>query len=86
MPTISRFYGIVISMYFSDHPPPHFHARYGEHKARISIASGQLLEGNMPRRALRMVEEWCELRRDELLANWQRVEGNLPLASIDPLP
>jgi Domain of unknown function (DUF4160) len=86
MPTISRFYGIVISMYFSDHPPPHFHARYGEYTARIEIATGRRLDGRLPPRAQALVDEWCDLHRDELLANWKRVEAKVPLAQIDPLP
>ena len=49
MPEISRFFGIVIAIYFNDHPPPHFHARYGEHKAKFDVATGTVLEGSMPR-------------------------------------
>jgi hypothetical protein len=86
MPTILPFYGIVISMSFNDHPPAHFHARYGEYKARIEIASGRPLDGRLPPRAQALVDEWCELHRDELLANWNRVEARVPLASIDLLP
>ena len=86
MPAIARFYGIVISMYFSEHPPPHFHARYGEHKARIEIASGRLLDGRLPPRAQALVDEWCALHRDELLANWKRAEKKIPLEPIAPLP
>ena len=55
MPTISTFYGIVIVMYFNNHNPPHFHARYGEHIAEIAISSGVVLEGALPRSALRPV-------------------------------
>jgi hypothetical protein len=86
MPRISAFYGIVIAMYFGDHPPPHFHARYGEHEAQIAIATGQVLQGSLPRRALRLVHEWSELHRDELLADWERAERAEPLVSIEPLP
>jgi hypothetical protein len=86
MPRISAFYGIVIAMYFEDHPPPHFHARYGEHEAQIAIATGQVLQGSLPRRALRLVHEWSELHRDELLADWERAERAEPLVSIEPLP
>lgn len=76
----------MISRYFNDHPPPHFHARYGEFKARIEIESGRLLDGRLPRRAQALVDEWCELHRDELIANWECMEAKVPLASIDPLP
>ena len=86
MPKIASFYGIVIAMYFGDHAPPHFHAKYGEFEAQILIASGEVLEGRLPRRALALVAEWAELRRDELLADWARAERQEPLASIDPLP
>ena len=86
VPTISRFYGIVISMYFGDHPPPHFHARYAGHKGRIAIRTGAPLDGDLPPRALRFIREWCELRRDELEANWARVEAESPLAPVEPLP
>lgn len=86
MPRISAFYGIVIVMYFGDHPPPHFHARYGEHHAQIDIASGEILNGTLPRRALRLVQEWADLHRQELIADWERAEREEPLVSIDPLP
>ena len=74
MPRISLFYGIVIEMYFGDHPPPHFHARYGGHAAKVEIASGEIIAGALPARAMRLVREWVELHRDEK-----------PLV-IDPLP
>ena len=86
MPRISSFYGIVIVMYFEDHPPPHFHARYGEHEAQVAIATGDVLCGSLPRSASRLVKEWAELRRAELLDDWQRAERADPLVSIEPLP
>lgn len=86
MPRISAFYGIVIAMFFDDHPPPHFHAKYGEHQAQISIATGKVLHGSLPRRALKLVQEWTELHRDELISDWERAEREEPLASIEPLP
>ena len=58
MPRICSFYGIVIVMYFDDHPPPHFHARYGEHEAQVAIATGDVLHGSLPRSASRLVQEW----------------------------
>lgn len=85
MPRISAFYGIVIAMYFDDHPPPHFHAKYGERQAQIEIATGEVLHGELPRRALNLVREWTELHRDELVADWERAERDEPLVSIDPL-
>ena len=64
MPTISRFYGIVIYMNSQDYPPPHFHARYAEDKASISIRDGSLIVGLLPARALRLVEEWRRLHQE----------------------
>ncbi len=86
MPRISSFYGIVIVMYFHDHPPPHFHARYGEQEAQVSISSGEILNGSLPRRALALVGEWVELHRAELEADWERARRGEPLATIEPLP
>ena len=63
MPEISRFYGIVIKMYFADHAPPHFHAEYAEYEARIAIGSLAVLSGNLPPRAMGLVAEWTTLHR-----------------------
>ncbi len=60
MPRISTFYGIVVTMYSSDHAPPHFHARYGEFEAQIVINTGEPLAGPLPIRALRLVREWTD--------------------------
>lgn len=86
MPTISVFYGIVIRMFVKDHPPPHFHALYGEHRARVAIATGEPIDGELPPRAARLVREWAALHRPELDANWQRAEQMRPLEPIEPLP
>ncbi|MBA3434708.1 MAG: DUF4160 domain-containing protein [Actinobacteria bacterium] len=86
MPTISEFYGIVSRMFPKDHPPPHFHALYGEHRARFAIASGEPIDGDLPPRAARLVREWAELRRSELATNWQRAEQMRSLEPIEPLP
>ena len=67
MPTISSFYGILIRMFFNDHPPAHFHARYGEFEATVDIATAAVLEGHLPRRALNLVQEWAMMHREELL-------------------
>jgi hypothetical protein len=66
MPRISVFYGIVIEMYFADHPPPHFHARYAGDMALIEIATGKVIRGSLPKTALRLVREWLEEHREEL--------------------
>ncbi len=72
MPVISRFYGIVIKMYFrqAEHNPPHIHVIYGEYLAEIDINTGKMLVGDLPRRALQMVEEWTNQNRDALLEIW----------------
>ena len=85
MPRISEFYGIVVSMFFDDHPPPHFHARYGEYLAKISIADGDVIAGDLPIRALRLMQEWVGQHKAELLANWNKAERREPLDRIDPL-
>jgi hypothetical protein len=85
MPEISRFYGIRITMNTNDHPPPHFHAEYGEEEASFDIRSGKVLEGKLSNRALRFVEEWWALHRSELAENWARVERKEPVSRIAPL-
>ena len=86
MPEISRFYGIVIKMYFADHAPPHFHAEYAEHEARIAIGSLGVLSGDLPPRAMGLVTEWATLHQRELQALWERASKLQPLNRVDPLP
>lgn len=86
VPEISRFYGIVIRMFWRDHPPPHFHAEYGEHRAVIAIGSGALLAGRLPNRALRLVQHWEAMHRNELATSWCRARRPELLHPIDPLP
>jgi Domain of unknown function (DUF4160) len=85
MPQISRFFGIIIAMYFNDHNPPHFHAKYGDDEALISIKDFSILEGQIPSRALGMVIEWAALHQDELMANWKKAVENESLEKIEPL-
>jgi Domain of unknown function (DUF4160) len=85
VPRISEFYGIVIEMYYGDHPPPHFHARYGEDAAKIEIATGELIAGSLPGRAVRLVREWVEAHRGELEANWERAVRHERPEQIEPL-
>jgi hypothetical protein len=85
VPRISEFYVIVIEMYFADHPPPHFHARYGGEEATIMIASGAVLAGSLPGRALRLVREWLDEHRDELEANWDRARYHEAPEPVAPL-
>lgn len=85
MPRISSFYGILIYMYYNEHAPPHFHAKYGEKEAIINIRTLSLLNGDLPSRALGMVIEWASLHQNELMINWQRSERLEPLLPIPPL-
>jgi len=85
MPEISRFFGIIIAMFYDDHNPPHFHVRYGEHKAAIKIADFAVLDGYLPPRALGLVIEWAEIHKNELMADWQLAKENKQPAPIEPL-
>lgn len=85
MPEISRFFGILIAMFFGDHNPPHFHARYGGHKITIKIADFSVMDGYLPPRALGLVMEWAALHQAELARNWELAQANQPLAPIEPL-
>lgn len=72
-------------MYYRDHGPPHFHARYGSHKALIAIQPLALIEGDMPPRALGLVMEWARQHRAQLQSNWTAAERLEPLVAIEPL-
>ena len=84
MPEISRFYGIIIYMYMSDHNPPHFHVWYENYKAIITIKDGTIT-GSLPRRALNLVYEWLDIHKDELLDNWNRLANFETPQKIEPL-
>jgi hypothetical protein len=85
MPEVSRFFGIVVTMYYGDHPPPHFHVRYGSQKALIGIESLTVLRGRLSPRVLGLVVEWATLHADELHENWDLARQEVPLRSIAPL-
>ena len=85
MPRISEFYGIVIYMYYDDHNPPHFHAFYRDTEAAISISTGEILAGDIARRAHKLLIEWAEIRHNELSDNWQRATNGESLLPVDPL-
>ncbi len=72
-------------MFFNDHAPPHFHARYAEFEATIDINSLEVLQGQLPHRALSLVQEWAMIHRDELLEDWRLCRENTPPAKIEPL-
>lgn len=84
MPEISRFLGIVIGMFYSEHGVPHFHAVYGEHEISVDVESG-VVHGSFPPRALRHVLEWAALHQRELLDNWELARQGKPLNRIAPL-
>ena len=85
MPEISRFFGIIIAMFFDEHNPPHFHARYGGDKASIEIDSLRVLEGALPPRVLGLVVEWASQHIEELSANWEELVHDGQAKKIEPL-
>ena len=85
MPEISRFYGIVIGMFYHEHRPPHFHAIYGSHDAEITIRSRRVLKGSLPNRALTLVRKWARLHEVEFTEAWSRAQDRVPLRPIAPL-
>lgn len=84
MPIISMFYGIIISMYYDDHNPPHFHARFNEFEALFNF-EGEILSGDFPAGKTRLVAAWTEIHRDELIANWILARSGQELYNIDPI-
>jgi hypothetical protein len=84
VPTISRFHGIVIEMYFDDHMPPHFHAIAAGCRARIRIEPIEVLDSSLPRRQLRMVCKWAALHQRELEKNWLLAQDSGTLVPIEP--
>lgn len=85
MPEISRFYGIVIKMFFDDHNPPPFHAEYADNVALIAIRTLSVFSGHLPPRAMGLVVQWAALHQQELLADWERAQTQRELLKIAPL-
>jgi len=88
MPTISMFYGIIVAMYVLDtskHHYPHIHIRYNEFKAVLRIPDGELLEGTLPGRQMKLVQAWIELHQDDLMADWHLASNGETPFKIDPL-
>ena len=85
MPQISRFFGISIYMYYDEHNPPHFHARYGSDAAAIEISRLVILEGKLPPRVLGLIIEWASQHQDELMANWNAARNDRPPQKVPPL-
>ena len=85
MPEISRFFGIVIKMFFDDHNPPHFHAEYGDEVALFDIRNLSLFSGHLPPRVKGFVIEWATIHQQELLEDWERAQTQQDLLRIAPL-
>jgi len=85
VPEISRFFGIIIAMYYQDHNPPHFHVRYNEYKASVSIEDLAILDGKLSPKALGLVIEWASQHQDELMEDWKLAEKLAQLKPIKPL-
>ncbi len=71
MPIITRFYGILIKMYFREHGVPHFHAIYGEYNGVYEIETLEMIEGDLPRRAQKLILKWSKQHQNELLSMWK---------------
>lgn len=85
MVQLSWFYGIKISMFYSDHLPPHFHANYGDYDAIVDIQKAKIINGKLPKKQASLVIAWVYLHQDELMENWQRAYHNKEMFKIDPL-
>lgn len=72
MPVIARFYGILIKMYFKEHGVPHFHALYGEYNGVFEIGSLEMIEGDLPNRAQKLVKEWAAMYKGDLIEMWEK--------------
>ena len=86
MPRISEFRGIELYMYYNDHQPPHFHAQYGDDEMVMDITTLKSIEGSLPKWALKLVQQWAALHKQELLDDWLLARNRQTLRKIDPLP
>lgn len=88
MPILSMFYGIVIYMYAFDnrrHHRPHFHAEFAEFSVVIAIDDGDVLDGDLPKAKMKLVQAWLEIHREDLMADWKLAVQGLPPQRIKPL-
>lgn len=85
MPEISNFYGIRVTMFYSDHNPPHFHAEYANYRVLVDIQKGTVLRGSLPFRQLKLVLAWCEIHQEELMHNWELSRDAKPPVPVSPL-
>lgn len=86
MPTISMFYGIIIQMFWNEHAPPHFHARYGDFTGAIDIRGLKMTEGDLPKRSLKLILDWTRLHQQELFIDWELCTKKQVPNKIKPLP
>ena len=84
MPEISRFYGIIISLYWRDHNPPHIHFTYGDYECTISIID-RVIDGRAPSKVISKVNAWIDIHEDEILSMWERAQNGEELGKISPL-
>ncbi len=84
MPEICRFFGIIIAMFGDDHNPPHFHVRYGDYEAIITIKEG-IVKGSLPKKVLKSVFNWMDMHQSELETNWERLQEGKDVIKIEPL-
>lgn len=84
MPTISMFYGIIIRMYYIDHNPPHIHVFYEEYSAKFNF-EGDLIDGELPNKQIKLVKAWIEIHIEEIRANWELAKNSEKLFKIKPL-
>ena len=85
MPVISKFFGIDIMMYYDDHNPPHFHAKYGEYKVLVDINKARVIEGFFPSSQMKLVLAWAIIHKEELLEDWKLAQMMEELQKIEPL-
>ena len=85
MSELSRFYGVIVTIYGFDHNPPHIHARYGSRHAQFSIKSGDLIAGSLARKETRFVQAWIERERDSIMRAWERARAGLNPGKVKPL-
>ncbi|MFN5538457.1 MAG: DUF4160 domain-containing protein [Candidatus Melainabacteria bacterium] len=88
MPTISIFFGIVITLYFFDsgkHNTPHIHAKYQENEAVFEIETAEMIDGNLPKNKIHLVKAWIEIHKEDLMADWDLASRGQPIFKIDPL-
>ena len=77
MPILARFLGIIIKMFVKDHPPPHFHAKYGEYKCSVDIRKGEVIAGKMPPKQQKEIKEWSKKHHKNLLNNWEKAQKGI---------